>query len=122
MTTPWPRQHVAPEKAVTCPSTPRQASQLLPLAFNLSEPRNFIVAKSKSSYSCLDMSPSFKPIIRKCASYDQMRDIAVHDWQKRSAKERSDAAWDMVKEAWALKNRNPDELRLQRTITVIHKA
>jgi hypothetical protein len=68
------------------------------------------------------MSPNFQPIVRKCASYEEMRDIAVHDWQKRSAEERADAAWEMVKEAWVLKNRNPDELRLQRTLTVISKA
>jgi|LakMenE18May11ns_1017448.scaffolds.fasta_scaffold8121519_1 hypothetical protein len=68
------------------------------------------------------MSPNFKPVIRKCGSFEEMRDIAVRDWQKVSAEQREAAAWDMVKEAWALQNRNPDELRLQRTVTVIRKA
>jgi hypothetical protein len=51
-----------------------------------------------------------------------MRNLAVGDWQKLSAEDRQSAAWDMVREAWLLQNRNQDELRLQRTITVVRKA
>lgn len=68
------------------------------------------------------MSPSFKPVIRKCASFEEMRGMAVHDWQKLPAWQRAAAAWDLVIEAWLLQNRNPDELRLRRSITVIRRA
>ena len=50
-----------------------------------------------------------------------MRDVSIREWQKVSASERSDAAWQMVVDAWALKNHNTDELRLQRTVTVLRK-
>lgn len=68
------------------------------------------------------MSPLFQPCIRKCNSFGEMRNLAVRDWQKLSAEDRQAAAWGMVREAWLLQNRNPDELRLQRTITVVRKA
>ncbi len=68
------------------------------------------------------MSPLFQPRIRKCNTFGEMRNLAVGDWQKLSAEDRQSAAWDMVREAWLLQNRNQDELRLQRTITVVRKA
>lgn len=70
----------------------------------------------------LPMSPLFQPVIRKCTSFEEMRNLAVGDWQKLPAELRAAAAWDMVREAWLLQNRNPDELRLQRIITVVRKA
>ena len=51
-----------------------------------------------------------------------MRVQAIRRWQRVSATTRADAAWEMVVEAWKLKRRNPDELRLQRIITVLRKA
>jgi hypothetical protein len=51
-----------------------------------------------------------------------MRRQAILRWQRVSATARSDAAWDMVREAWALKKRPAHELRLQRTVTVLRKA
>ncbi len=37
-------------------------------------------------------------------------------WQAQTAEARFAAAWEMVETAWELKNRSPDELRLQRSV------
>jgi len=71
-------------------------------------------------------SPPLKPRkdwpLRRCGSFDDMRVQAIRDWQRLSATARTDAAWQMVVDAWKLKHRNPNELRLQRTVTVLRKA
>jgi hypothetical protein len=51
-----------------------------------------------------------------------MRQQAIRRWQRVSASRRAQAAWEMVEEAWSLKKRPADELRLQRIITVLRKA
>lgn len=38
-------------------------------------------------------------------------------WQDQSAEARFAAAWEMVETAWEMKNRCPDELRLQRSFS-----
>lgn len=58
----------------------------------------------------------------RCESHADMRVQAIRHWQRVSATVRADAAWEMVKEAWALKKRPLHELRLQRTLTVLRKA
>lgn len=71
------------------------------------------------------MSPkSSKPhwTLVRCSSFEDMRRQAVLHWQRVSATARSDAAWEMVQEAWTLKNRPAHELRLQRIVTVLRKA
>lgn len=60
--------------------------------------------------------------LRRCNSFEDMRVEAIRSWQRAGANARANAAWDMVVEAWHLQNRDPDELRLQRTVTVLHKA
>lgn len=60
--------------------------------------------------------------LRRCDSFEDMRVEAIRQWQRAGATDRAAAAWDMVVEAWHLQNRDPDELRLQRTVTVLHKA
>lgn|GEM_PF-1732243 len=69
-------------------------------------------------------SQSSKPdwTLVRCSSFEDMRRQAVLRWQRVSATARSDAAWEMVREAWALKKRPAHELRLQRTVTVLRKA
>ncbi len=37
-------------------------------------------------------------------------------WQAQTAEARFAAAWEMAETAWELKNRSPDELRLQRSV------
>ena len=60
--------------------------------------------------------------VMKCSSFEEMRVSHIHAWQAVSSAERMKAAWDMVVEAWAMKKRDPDELRFQRSVTVIRKA
>ena len=60
--------------------------------------------------------------LRRCTSFDDMRVQAIRDWQRVRATIRTDAAWEMVVEAWKMKHWNLDELRLQRTVTVLRKA
>lgn len=67
-------------------------------------------------------TPVKKWTVRRCESFDDMRVKAIRDWQRLSATRRTDAAWELVLDAWKLKHRNPDELRLQRTVTVLRKA
>ena len=68
-------------------------------------------------------SPSTTPrpgwTLQRCESYDDMRVQAIRRWQRVSATARAQAAWELVQEAWALKNRPAHELRLQRTLTVL---
>jgi hypothetical protein len=58
----------------------------------------------------------------RCSSMKDMRREGIRRWQCASADARINAAWEMVQEAWALKKRPPDELRLQRTVAVLRKA
>lgn len=60
-------------------------------------------------------------VVRKCASFEEMEFFHVEDWQKLSGRERANAAWDMVVEAWELKKRDPDELRFQRTVKCVKR-
>jgi hypothetical protein len=56
------------------------------------------------------------PIIRKYASFDEMKADEYRYWQSRPAHERFDAVAEMIDEAYALKGWSiePDEPRLQR--------
>ena len=60
------------------------------------------------------------PVV-KCSTLDEMRNHHLRAWQSVSSAERMKTAWDMVVEAWEIKKRNPDELRFQRSVTVIRK-
>ena len=60
--------------------------------------------------------------LRRCDSFEEMRVQAIRNWQRVSANARAAAAWELVVDAWKIKHRNPDELRLQRVITVLRKA
>lgn len=61
-------------------------------------------------------------IIRKSRigeGYD--RDFDIRFWQELSSKQRADAVWQMVEEYWQMKQRDPDELRLQRSVENIQR-
>ena len=58
-------------------------------------------------------------VVKKCDSFEDMEALHLAQWQAVSASERMAAAWEMVVDAWKLKNRNPDELRFQRVVTSI---
>lgn len=44
------------------------------------------------------------------------RSFDIEFWQRLTDKQRLDAAWDMVVFAHKLKGKDPDELRLQRSV------
>ena len=60
--------------------------------------------------------------VLKCEDLACMSRQHVSDWQALPPSARSDAAWEMVKLAWKLKSRSPDELRLQRSIAVFERS
>lgn len=60
--------------------------------------------------------------VRKFDSFDAMRAAQIRDWQAVSSAERRKAAWELVVDAWEMKKRDPDELRLLRLVTVVRKA
>lgn len=85
----------------------------------------FPLAKKKKYSNLKPMSkPARRPVwtLVRCTSHEDMRSHAIRRWQQVSATARAEAAWEMVEEAWSLKKRPADELRLQRTITVLRKA
>lgn len=61
--------------------------------------------------------------IRKFSSFEEQRDQQVRDWQALSGSERRKAAWELVVDYWVgKKGMNPDELRLQRSVTNLRRA
>lgn len=60
--------------------------------------------------------------ILKCEDLESMTRQHVVDWQALPPSARSQAAWEMVEVAWRLKGRNPDELRLQRSLAVFRRG
>ena len=56
--------------------------------------------------------------IRKFDSFEEQRRAQVADWQALSGSERRKAAWELVFDYWVgMKGMDPDELRLQRSVT-----
>ncbi len=52
-----------------------------------------------------------------------MRCQQVKDWQALSGSERRKAAWELVVDYWVgMKGMNPDELRLQRSVTKLTRV
>lgn len=58
-------------------------------------------------------------VTKKCSSFDEMRAFRVQQWQEEPFMKRLDAAWEIVEDAWKLKKKDPDELRLQRSVTTV---
>ncbi len=53
---------------------------------------------------------------------DQMdRSFDVEYWQRLGPEAIFEAAWDLVVHAWKMKGRDPDELRLQRSVEAIRR-
>ncbi|MGB6223056.1 hypothetical protein [Haloferula sp.] len=60
--------------------------------------------------------------IRKFSSFEEQRRQQVLDWQAVSGAERRKAAWELVVDYWVSKKGvNPDELRLQRSVTNLRR-
>jgi hypothetical protein len=61
--------------------------------------------------------------IRKFSSFEEQRCQQVRDWQAVPGAERRKAAWELVIDYWVgMKGRNPDELRLQRSVTRLRRG
>lgn len=60
--------------------------------------------------------------IQRCASFEEMRARHIANWQQVSARERTNAAWELVEYAWKVKKRDPNELRVRRAITSFRRA
>lgn len=58
-------------------------------------------------------------VIKKCSSFEEMRTHRIQQWQERPFIERLDAAWEIIEDAWKIKQKDPNELRLQRSITTV---
>ncbi len=59
--------------------------------------------------------------VKRAETFDEMALQHLRDWQAAGSSARLQAAWEMVEEAWRLKKRNPDELRLQRSIVRVRR-
>jgi hypothetical protein len=46
---------------------------------------------------------------------------SIQYWQKRPASERLEAVWGLVVDAWKLKGRDLNELRLDRTVALLKR-
>jgi len=57
-------------------------------------------------------------VVKKFTSFDEQRNWQIQEWQKVSGAQRRQAAWELAYDYWVnIQNKNPDELRLQRSIT-----
>jgi len=61
-------------------------------------------------------------ILYKGRMQDVDRSVDVKFWQQLGSRAIFDAAWEMVEEAWKLKGRDLDELRLQRSVVHIQRG
>ena len=60
--------------------------------------------------------------VRHCDSADEMRALAIADWQKLGSAARNQAAWELVKEWWVANKGDPSALSLQKTmVTMIRR-
>ena len=58
----------------------------------------------------------------KLASFDEVRAYRIKQWQEAGCSARLAAAWELVFDYWVgMKGMNPDELRLQRSITNLRR-
>ena len=50
------------------------------------------------------------------------RSFDIEFWQQLTADQRADAVWELVVLDWKMKGKNPDELRLQRSVGRLRKS
>lgn len=61
-------------------------------------------------------------VMERKVQLDQMdRSFDVEYWQRLGPEAIFEAAWDMVVQAWKVKGRDPNELRLQRSVEAIQR-
>lgn len=49
------------------------------------------------------------------------RSFDIEFWRHQTAEQRAAAVWEMVVSHWEMKGKNPDELRLQRSVESLGK-
>ncbi len=49
------------------------------------------------------------------------REFDIQFWQGLSSEARSNAVWEMVVDYWEMKGKDPDELRLQRSVESLQR-
>ncbi len=58
----------------------------------------------------------------KLSSFDEARAYRIRQWQDAGCAARLTAAWELVYDYWVgMKKMNPDELRLQRSVTHLRR-
>lgn len=50
------------------------------------------------------------------------REFDIQFWQGLSSQERADAGWELITSYWQMKGKNPDELRLQRSVENVQRG
>lgn len=62
-------------------------------------------------------------VVKRFSSFDDQRAWQLQEWQKLTGAERRKAAWELVYDYWVgMKKVEPNELRLQRTVTNLTRA
>lgn len=57
-------------------------------------------------------------IVKKFSSFEEQRNWQIAEWQSVSGAARRQAAWELVYDYWVnIKKIDPNELRLQRSVT-----
>ncbi len=56
---------------------------------------------------------------KKCASLDEMRTENIRFWQRQGGAAIRQAAWELVIETWKVQKRDPNELRFQRSPSIV---
>jgi hypothetical protein len=50
-------------------------------------------------------------VVKKCESFDEMRNYRIQQWQDLPFTDRLNAAWELVQEYWEIKQKNPATAR-----------
>ena len=50
------------------------------------------------------------------------REFDIQFWQDQSSEQRADAVWELVVDYWQMQGKDPDELRLQRSVESIQRG
>jgi|CXWL01.1.fsa_nt_gi hypothetical protein len=50
------------------------------------------------------------------------REFDIQFWQGLTSQDRADASWELVTTYWEKKGKNPDELRLQRSVENVQRS
>lgn len=50
------------------------------------------------------------------------RSFDLEFWQQQTSDQRASAIWELTVNAWLMKGKNPDELRLQRSVETLRRG